>query len=56
MQDFNFNQTSSFSFEQLLQTMTLLKLGYFDTEQMYRRMALMFFPEIVMIIPKNFLF
>lgn len=39
MQHFDFNQITSFSYEQLFQTMRLLKLPYPQAEQLYRRMV-----------------
>jgi serine/threonine-protein kinase HipA len=39
MQHYNFNQITSFSYEQLFQTMRLLKLPYPEAEQLFRRMA-----------------
>lgn len=39
MQHYNFNQIKSFSYEQLFQTMRLLRLPYPQAEQMYRRMV-----------------
>ena len=39
MQHYNFNQITSFSYEQLFQTMRLLKLPYPQAEQLFRRMA-----------------
>jgi len=39
MQHFNFNEVNSFSYEQLFQTMRLLRLPYPQAEQMYRRMV-----------------
>jgi serine/threonine-protein kinase HipA len=39
MKHVDFNQIQSFSYEQLFQTMRELKLNYFDTDQMFRRMA-----------------
>lgn len=39
MQHYDFNQTTSFSYEQLFQTMRLLKLPYPQAEQLFRRMA-----------------
>jgi serine/threonine-protein kinase HipA len=39
MQHFDFNQVHSFSYEQLFQTMRLLRLDYPQAEQMFRRMV-----------------
>jgi serine/threonine-protein kinase HipA len=39
MQHFDFNQITSFSYEQLFQTMRLLRLPYPQAEQMFRRMV-----------------
>lgn len=39
MQHFDFNEVTSFSYEQLFQTMRLLRLPYPQAEQMYRRMV-----------------
>ena len=39
MQHYDFNQITSFSYEQLFQTMRLLKLPYKQAEQLFRRMA-----------------
>ena len=39
MKHFDYNQISSFSYEQLFQTMRELKLSYSDAEQMFRRMV-----------------
>lgn len=39
MKHFDYNLTSSFSYEQLFQTMRELKLPYPDAEQMFRRMV-----------------
>ena len=39
MQHFDFNEVRSYSYEQLFQTMRLLRLPYPDAEQMYRRMV-----------------
>jgi serine/threonine-protein kinase HipA len=40
LKHFDFNLVTSFSYEQLFQTMRELKLSYPDAEQMYRRMLL----------------
>ncbi|MES2573815.1 MAG: type II toxin-antitoxin system HipA family toxin [Bacteroidota bacterium] len=39
MQHYDFNQITSFSYEQLFQTMRLLQLPYPQAEQLFRRMA-----------------
>lgn len=39
MQHYDFNQITSFSYEQLFQTMRLLRLPYPEAEQMFRRMV-----------------
>jgi serine/threonine-protein kinase HipA len=39
MQHYDFNQITSYSYEQLFQTMRLLKLPYPQAEQLYRRMV-----------------
>lgn len=39
MKHFDFNEVTSFSYEQLFQTMRELKLSYPDAEQMFRRMV-----------------
>ncbi|SHM65564.1 type II toxin-antitoxin system HipA family toxin [Flavobacterium xanthum] len=39
MQHYDFSQITSFSYEQLFQTMRLLRLPYPEAEQMYRRMV-----------------
>jgi serine/threonine-protein kinase HipA len=39
MQHFDFNNVNSYSYEQLFQTMRLLKLPYLQAEQMFRRMV-----------------
>lgn len=39
MQHFDYNEVRSYSYEQLFQTMRLLRLPYPQAEQMYRRMA-----------------
>ncbi|WP_430411021.1 type II toxin-antitoxin system HipA family toxin [Kordia sp.] len=39
MQHYDFNEVRSFSYEQLFQTMRLLRLPYPEAEQMYRRMV-----------------
>ena len=39
MQHFDFNEVHSFSYEQLFQTMRILRLPYPDADQMFRRMV-----------------
>lgn len=39
MEHFDFNEVTSFSYEQLFQTMRKLRLTYYDAEQMFRRMV-----------------
>lgn len=39
MQHFDFNEVGGYSYEQLFQTMRILRLPYPDAEQMYRRMV-----------------
>lgn len=39
LQHFDYNKTTNYSYEQLFQTMRLLKLNYAEAEQMYRRMV-----------------
>ena len=39
MQHYDFNEVNSFSYEQLFQTMRILRLPYPQAEQMYRRMV-----------------
>jgi serine/threonine-protein kinase HipA len=39
LQHYDFNQVSGYSYEQLFQTMRLLRLTYTEAEQMYRRMV-----------------
>ncbi len=39
MQHYDFNEVRSYSYEQLFQTMRILRLPYPDAEQMYRRMV-----------------
>jgi len=39
MQHFDFNEVDAFSYEQLFQTMRMLRLSYPDAAQMYRRMV-----------------
>jgi serine/threonine-protein kinase HipA len=39
MRHFDFNEVNSFSYEQLFQTMRMLRLNYPEAEEMYRRMV-----------------
>lgn len=39
LQHYDFNHITSYSYEQLFQTMRLLRLDYVEAEQMYRRMV-----------------
>ena len=39
IQHFDYNEVKSYSYEQLFQTMRVLRLGYPQAEQMYRRMV-----------------
>lgn len=39
LQHYDFNKISSYSYEQLFQTMRILRLSYAEAEQMYRRMV-----------------
>lgn len=39
LQHYDFNQIASYSYEQLFQSMRLLKLSYVEAEQMYRRLV-----------------
>lgn len=56
MQHFDFNQITSYSYEQLFQTMRLLKLSYAEAEQMYRRMIFNVFARNCDDHTKNFAF
>lgn len=56
IQHYDFNQISSYSYEQLFQTMRLLKLSYAEAEQMYRRMAFNVFARNCDDHTKNFAF
>jgi serine/threonine-protein kinase HipA len=56
MQHYDFNQITSFSYEQLFQTMRLLKLPYKQAEQLFRRMAFNVIAENCDDHTKNFAF
>ncbi|MVZ63747.1 type II toxin-antitoxin system HipA family toxin [Sphingobacterium humi] len=56
IQHYDFNQTSSYSYEQLFQTMRQLKLSYAEAEQMYRRMVFNVFARNCDDHTKNFAF
>lgn len=56
MQHFDFNQISSYSYEQLFQTMRQLRLSYTEAEQMYRRMVFNVFARNCDDHTKNFAF
>lgn len=56
MQHYDFNQTMSYSYEQLFQTMRLLKLSYAEAEQMYRRIVFNVFARNCDDHTKNFAF
>ena len=56
MQHFDFNQISSYSYEQLFQTMRQLRLSYAEAEQMYRRMVFNVFARNCDDHTKNFAF
>lgn len=56
LQHFDFNQMSSYSYEQLFQTMRLLKLSYPEAAQMYRRMLFNVFARNCDDHTKNFAF
>ena len=56
IQHYDFNQISSYSYEQLFQTMRLLKLSYAEAEQMYRRMVFNVFARNCDDHTKNFAF
>lgn len=56
MQHYDFNKTTSYSYEQLFQTMRLLKLSYAEAEQMYRRMVFNVFARNCDDHTKNFAF
>ncbi len=56
LKHFDFNHITSYSYEQLFQTMRELKLSYLDAEQMFRRMVFNVWQKIVMITLKIFHF
>ncbi len=55
-QHYDFNRITSYSYEQLFQTMRLLKLSYAEAEQMYRRMVFNVFSRNCDDHTKNFAF
>lgn len=56
IQHYDFNRTTSYSYEQLFQTMRMLKLTYAEAEQMYRRMVFNVFSRNCDDHTKNFAF
>lgn len=56
MQHYDFNRTTSYSYEQLFQTMRELELSYGEAEQMYRRMVFNVFARNCDDHTKNFAF
>lgn len=56
IQHYDFNQISSYSYEQLFQTMRQLRLSYAEAEQMYRRMLFNVFARNCDDHTKNFAF
>lgn len=56
IQHYDFNKTTSYSYEQLFQTMRLLKLSYAEAEQMYKRMVFNVFSRNCDDHTKNFAF
>lgn len=56
MKHFDFNQVTSFSYEQLFQTMRELKLSYPEAEQMFRRMVFNVYARNCDDHTKNFAF
>ena len=56
IQHYDFNWINSYSYEQLFQTMRLLKLSYAEAEQMYRRMVFNVFARNCDDHTKNFAF
>lgn len=56
MQHYDFNKITSYSYEQLFQTMRQLKLSYAEAEQMYRRMVFNIFARNCDDHTKNFAF
>jgi serine/threonine-protein kinase HipA len=56
IQHYDFNKISSYSYEQLFQTMRQLKLSYGEAEQMYRRMIFNVFARNCDDHTKNFAF
>jgi serine/threonine-protein kinase HipA len=56
IQHYDFNRITSYSYEQLFQTMRYLKLSYAEAEQMYRRMVFNVFARNCDDHTKNFAF
>lgn len=56
LQHYDFNQITSYSYEQLFQTMRTLRLTYTEAEQMYRRMVFNVFARNCDDHTKNFAF
>jgi serine/threonine-protein kinase HipA len=56
IQHYDFNKITSYSYEQLFQTMRTLRLSYTEAEQMYRRMAFNIFARNCDDHTKNFAF
>lgn len=56
IQHYDFNRITSYSYEQLFQTMRLLKLSYAEAEQMYKRMVFNVFSRNCDDHTKNFSF
>jgi serine/threonine-protein kinase HipA len=56
MQHFDFNEVTSYSYEQLFQTMRILRLPYPQAEQMYRRMVFNVLAKNCDYHTKNFAF
>jgi serine/threonine-protein kinase HipA len=56
IQHYDFNKISSYSYEQLFQTMRQLRLSYAEAEQMYRRLAFNVFARNCDDHTKNFAF
>lgn len=56
IQHYDFNRINSYSYEQLFQTMRLLKLSYLEAEQMFCRMAFNVFARNCDDHTKNFAF
>jgi serine/threonine-protein kinase HipA len=56
IQHYDFNKITSYSYEQLFQTMRQLKLSYAEAEQMYRRRVFNVFARNCDDHTKNFAF